>query len=288
MCSGRVQGYVRGMDSTLTGSVIDPSRASAGAAKEQPSLTPLGRLTLAALLALAALGVLWQVLIFRAALPPIGTVQTVGSLAAAGLLTRRWRWVPGVAAVWCGLMAAANATYIVRNLGNPDHLGPFLLDLVGVPVMISGIVAGIATTVQNYRRAPVERQSPRWLPSTLVGGAGLILGAALVAMLPRPTTADLSSETLARLPGVTAEGMAFQFDRGEIHVKAGQLAVLRVANADGREHSFDIDEVDVHTNLPAGKTRLSLFTTTTAGSYTFYCGIPGHRDQMHGTLVVDP
>src|ERR1700730_4949120 len=40
MSYGLAQGYVRRMDSTLTGSVIDPSRASAGAAKEQSSLTP--------------------------------------------------------------------------------------------------------------------------------------------------------------------------------------------------------------------------------------------------------
>jgi uncharacterized cupredoxin-like copper-binding protein len=274
------------MDSTLTDSAIDASSASAGAAREQPSLAPLARLTLAALVALAALGVWLQVLIFQAAFPPIGIIMTIGSLAISGLLTRRWRWVPGLAAAWCGLLAAGNATAIARDLGNPDDLGNFLFNVVAVPVLVSGLVGGIAATVQNYRRPPAERRSPRWLPSAAVGVAGLMLGAVLVALLPRPTTADVTPETLARLPGVTARGMAF--DRGDIHIKSGQPAVLRLANADAIEHSFDIDELDVHTYLPAGKTRLALFTPSAASTYTFYCAIAGHRDQMRGTLVVDP
>jgi hypothetical protein len=91
MCSGRVHGYVARMDSPVTGSTIDASRATSGTAPEQPSLAPLARLTLAALVALAAVGVWLQVPIFQATFPPIGIIVTVGSLAIAGLLTRRWR-----------------------------------------------------------------------------------------------------------------------------------------------------------------------------------------------------
>jgi hypothetical protein len=52
-----VHGYAARMESALTGSAIDASRATLGSEREQPSHAPVVRLTLAAL---AALGVWLQ------------------------------------------------------------------------------------------------------------------------------------------------------------------------------------------------------------------------------------
>lgn len=60
------------------------------------------------------------------------------------------------------LLAAGNATAIVRDLGNPDDLSNFLFKVVAVPVLVSGIVADIAATVQNYRYRT-------WLADALAG-----------------------------------------------------------------------------------------------------------------------
>jgi uncharacterized cupredoxin-like copper-binding protein len=45
--------------------------------------------------------------------------------------------------------------------------------------------------------------------------------------------------------------------------------------------------------MPAGKSSLALLKATRPGTYTFYCGVPGHANQatgegMVGKLIVTP
>jgi nitrite reductase (NO-forming) len=117
---------------------------------------------------------------------------------------------------------------------------------------------------------------------------GLCLGALLVASLAVGTsTGGVSAETLAKLPALATLPNAF--DRTELRAKAGETVALRLENQDTQSHGFDIDELNIHTLLPAGATSLALFTPSTPGSYTFYCSIPGHREAgMVGTLIVEP
>ena len=52
--------------------------------------------------------------------------------------------------------------------------------------------------------------------------------------------------------------------------------------------SFDIDEFNVHAPMPVNKSGLAIFKPAEPGSYTCYCSVPGHRERMHGTLIVEP
>ncbi len=80
----------------------------------------------------------------------------------------------------------------------------------------------------------------------------------------------------------------FNFDPKEIRVKAGTNTTLRFDNTDRAPHSFDVDELDVHVPAAPGQQAAVVFKPTMPGQYTFYCGIPGHREAgMHGTLVVE-
>ncbi len=80
-----------------------------------------------------------------------------------------------------------------------------------------------------------------------------------------------------------------QFSETELHVRAGAPVSLELFNADGYPHAFDIDELDIHVEMPASTTTPLTFTPTEPGTYLFYCGAYGHRKAgMVGTLVVEP
>ena len=97
----------------------------------------------------------------------------------------------------------------------------------------------------------------------------------------------MSAEALAQLPALRTEH--YRFDQPEIRTKVGQTVALRLENNDTGGHSFDIDELNVHAPMPAGKPALALFTPNKPGTNTFYCDVPGHRDAgMVGTLIVEP
>jgi uncharacterized cupredoxin-like copper-binding protein len=82
---------------------------------------------------------------------------------------------------------------------------------------------------------------------------------------------------------------AMRFLQDEISVTAGQPVTLRLVNQDGYAPAFDIDEFDIHTSLAANETLEIMFTPDEPGSYTFYCGSPGHQAAgMVSTLVVEP
>ena len=89
--------------------------------------------------------------------------------------------------------------------------------------------------------------------------------------------------------GRTIEAIGMSFVRDEVHVPAGRPVTLRIVNRDGYAHAFDMDAFGIHRPLAARETVEVTFTPEQAGSYTFYCGSPGHMAAgMDGVLVVAP
>jgi heme/copper-type cytochrome/quinol oxidase subunit 2 len=246
----------------------------------------LARLTLGTLLELALLGMLSQILIFRAPLPPIGIVTAVGSLVAAGVVATGWRWGPGLGALWCALTLASELPVIPRHLANPDDGVVFVLTLWLVPALLVGMATGTGATVQTFGHGHGDQHAPAWLMGALLGLLGLGLGASLVALLPRTPGVSVSSQMQAGLPTLVAANTSFS--QSELRARVGEAMVLRLDNRDTTAHSFDVDELDVHVPMQPSRSVLAVFRPTQPGAYTFYCTIPGHRDQMHGMLVVEP
>lgn len=88
---------------------------------------------------------------------------------------------------------------------------------------------------------------------------------------------------------VTLRAQDMRFIRDEIRVRAGQPVTLRLDNRDGFLHSFDQDELGLHVRMPANAIEELVFTPDLPGTYSFYCGAPGHTAAgMVGTLIVDP
>jgi uncharacterized cupredoxin-like copper-binding protein len=99
-----------------------------------------------------------------------------------------------------------------------------------------------------------------------------------------------STSLSAGVPGtihLTAQDMRFSQD--EIHLKAGQTVTFTLDNQDLYAHSFDADNFDVHTAMPANSQVTASFTATQPGTFDFYCGVPGHQQAgMVGKIIVEP
>jgi plastocyanin len=86
---------------------------------------------------------------------------------------------------------------------------------------------------------------------------------------------------------LTAQDMRFGQD--EIHLKVGQTVTFTLDNKDLYAHSFDADDFDVHTAMPANSQVMASFTATRSGTFDFYCGVPGHTQAgMVGKIIVAP
>jgi hypothetical protein len=113
------------------------------------SLSPVSKLTVAALL-VAAAGFLIQI-VSGVEVPtvPLGLVILLAGAAVVALLP--WRWIPMVgAAVGLFLLLGFFASGAVGNLFDPSRLGV----LVGAWVQFLAVIAalaGIVATIQNYR-----------------------------------------------------------------------------------------------------------------------------------------
>jgi plastocyanin len=62
---------------------------------------------------------------------------------------------------------------------------------------------------------------------------------------------------------------------------------LFVENRDSTTHSFDIDALDIHVQVPANSTVAVAIKPTGSGPLEFYCAIGGHKAAgMDGTIRV--
>lgn len=249
----------------------------------QPVST-LSKLTIGALVGLAGALVYAQAVILQQVDPGL-VVFSILMLAVAGLITRGQRWTPLVGALLSAMVVAGNSSAVVSDLSHPESFHSFAFMITAIALATVGCVSGIGATIQNYRSS--VRSTPRGLAASLALLVGLCVGAVLVGALPREAGAAVSPELLASLPGIDTPSM--RFDQTELKAQVGQTVALRFANTSPAQHSFDVDELNVHVPAAAGKQSLIVFKPTKPGTYTFYCAIPGHREAgMVGKLVVAP
>jgi plastocyanin len=98
-----------------------------------------------------------------------------------------------------------------------------------------------------------------------------------------PATADEASADAAG--DVTVVATEFAFEPADITVAADEDVALTLENAGVVEHDITIDELDLE--IYAGATETVTETVNVpAGTYDYYCSIPGHRSSgMEGTLT---
>ena len=112
----------------------------------------------------------------------------------------------------------------------------------------------------------------------LIGAVGLLALAACASPTPAAPAPLV----------VTVKAQDLMFDPMSLTAKVGQPITINFQNTGALEHSFVIDALNVKLeHIQPGQTASVTFTPKAAGTYEFYCDVPGHRDAgMKGTLTV--
>jgi plastocyanin len=83
---------------------------------------------------------------------------------------------------------------------------------------------------------------------------------------------------------VTVDAHDLYFNAKEIDASAGALSIT-LDNQGAVLHTFVIDGQDFKIAAGAGKSTTKS-ANLRAGTYQYFCDVPGHRATMHGSLVV--
>lgn len=213
-------------------------------------------------------------------------VLVVGAVIAARVQPsprRRWLWlallVPPI------LILLANAPYLPYSLVHPADPG----FQVGWPLLLATLVLVIAG-IRVYREAGAATAGA-WggrARVTSAALAGLVIGLVVSGSLASATAGD-GGGTLAAAPTVVdslvMESTAFA--PTTYAIASDDVLGLFVENRDSIGHSFDIDALDIHVQLPPNSTVAVAVRPDGPGQLAFYCAVPGHAEAgMTGTIDV--
>ena len=131
------------------------------------------------------------------------------------------------------------------------------------------------------------RQSARVLIATAV--TGIVVAACGGGAASQPPANSQSAAPASQPSGteISVGATEFAFDPATIEVPAGGEATITLTNKGTIEHDITVDALGVLIFAKAGETT-SGTVTATAGTYEFYCSIPGHKQAgMVGTLTAN-
>jgi plastocyanin len=112
------------------------------------------------------------------------------------------------------------------------------------------------------------------------------------------TPTAMASPTMAASPSASPEacpsGDEFRidmvdiaFDPTTLTIPANTDVTIELYNTGATAHNFSIDELGISVDVAAGEEGQATINAP-AGTYTFYCNVPGHREAgMEGTLTVE-
>jgi plastocyanin len=215
----------------------------------------------------------WVIIITLASgeiIPPV-VIIAAAFIVAWGFT--RWRPNRITFGVFGGIGLATvlmNIPFVLGDLSHPESAFGFSTTLLTLLASILAVLVGIAAW-----RSLSERTASR---ATVAAGAILVVGIAVSTILALGVEDDPTEAGDIRLSADTAE-----WTPESLSATAGSVAVY-VDNLDPIRHTFAIDALDLEVELPASTGRRIEFTAS-AGSYEFFCTVPGHEN-MVGTIVV--
>lgn len=87
--------------------------------------------------------------------------------------------------------------------------------------------------------------------------------------------------------GPVVHAVDLAFEPSELTIPAGTGVVVTIQNHGQLQHDFNIDELQVRTELLDAGDSTTVTINAAAGAYEFYCSVTGHKEAgMVGTLTV--
>lgn len=115
-------------------------------------------ITLAALLAFAAICLAWLQPTFHGLFPPVGIGQAVAALIAAGVVALGWRWGGLAAPLLSVLLVASGWPYIADDLAHPgEDFNGFAFTVVALALLAVASVGGVAAVRGRRLQANSKR-----------------------------------------------------------------------------------------------------------------------------------
>jgi uncharacterized cupredoxin-like copper-binding protein len=263
------------------------------------------RRALIVVLAIQAIGLLRQILFafgLERFLGALGRAEPVGVIVGGLLVSiivlivpvaRGNRWATLATLPVLVLLLVALLPVFAPIFGSPNE-GNFAvwitLTVVVFATALVGIPFSVVAILESFgRREPADGESGGFSAANMfaVASAGAITGMAAlaVAVAASPSTGDAAFD---RAPDASASVTMsdLRFEPDDLQIAAGQSTAVFVTNADGFDHSFDVDALDVHVFVPAHQTKVVMLYPDVDAVYDLYCAIAGHRDSgMVGRVV---
>jgi uncharacterized cupredoxin-like copper-binding protein len=133
--------------------------------------------------------------------------------------------------------------------------------------------SGPAGTHQYYCNIPGHKEAG------MVGQLKVVEGGASVPAASPAASPAVASPAAASQTTFDLELKDIAFSVKSIDVPANTQITINIKNVGAATHNFNIDELNVHSgDVAAGASTTVTFNSGPAGSFTYYCNIPGHKE----------
>lgn len=184
------------------------------------------------------------------------------------------------------LFLLMNAPFIPFALTHPTDVSGFTAIL---PLVVGTIVLAIAGwRAFREARTTAAVTSPARRTVLALTATGAAAFGALVTSFLTGIGGSTGGSVAEATTTTTVEAKDTKFGPTALAARAGETLGIVLINRDSFPHSFDIDALNIHVQLPANSTSVAAIAPITAGSLEFYCGVPGHKEAgMVGTIGVE-
>jgi hypothetical protein len=190
---------------------------------------------------------------------------------------------------------ALNLPFVIDGLLHPIATAHAWTDIIALVVGVAGALAGFAAFIElrgdrpavSAVRAPIGEALAILVAGVLVGASYVsINGFGTLEGTPGLGVANGVVAAPAQ-PPVELDAVGSTFAQKTLHLSTGSGTVY-VVNGDAVPHTFDIsiDGRLVSYPVPAHSTAAAVLDLPAAGTYSYWCAVPGHRSTMEGSLEV--